>query len=450
MTGSFLTQNQKVSSIARAGLVGRSVGKGRADKIRPATYLRSAACPTCSAGGTYTRTTVRTHSYPTQQPTELLFGFFVMMFALVSLLSQVSLYPQGASSTPICGSETFGQGFDSTQLTLHGNGYTLEHMPKKTVFFVNDTFETSCGNLPLCVRETKSCDVEEMMFATMVKADSAKYLSEGMQLDVEISVTTGALLWESTSTMTQSYSENLKYLETHESIVVMQGGYGHTWSGSCSVRDQSVSYSDSFAKLLVQIANLPLELSSSVADETIDTFGTAVATGGYFGGTYITTFYSTHDLYAAFLSASASGDQGIHDSGYFWSVGGTASTMKETADGILWEKSYLHRYSSSLGVTPPADGSSYVKAIGNNCVPTRLELLPLHSLVQLKGIEGLDSSEVKFVVSQLQDAEIRYCYEIGICGSTPTPQPTKAPDLFGGLYWVKDCGGGDQSLHEKF
>jgi hypothetical protein len=35
MTGSFLTQNQKVSSIARAGLVGRSVGKGRADKIRP-------------------------------------------------------------------------------------------------------------------------------------------------------------------------------------------------------------------------------------------------------------------------------------------------------------------------------------------------------------------------------------------------------------------------------
>jgi hypothetical protein len=113
--------------------------------------------------------------------------------------------------------------------------------------------------------------------------------------------------------------------------------------------------------------------------------------------------------------------------------------MKETADEILWEKSYLERHSSSLGVAPPADGSSYVKAIGNDCVPTRLELLPLHAFVEIKGIDGLDSAQVKLVVSQLEDAEIRYCCKIGACGSSPTPQPTKPPDLFGGLYWVKDC-----------
>jgi hypothetical protein len=222
------------------------------------------------------------------------------------LFSAAVLLPLSlATSSPICGSESFGQGFDSTQLTLHGNGYTLEHMPKKTVFFVNGTFESSCGKLPLCVRETKSCDVEEMMFATMVKAETAKYLSEGMQLDVEISLTTGSMLWESTSTMTQSYSENLKYLETQQSIVVLQGGYGHIWSGSCSIRDESVSYSETFEILLGKIATLPLELSSSVADDVIEMFGTTVATGGFFGGSYVTTFYSTQDLYAAFLSASA-------------------------------------------------------------------------------------------------------------------------------------------------
>jgi hypothetical protein len=28
-------------------------------------------------------------------------------------------------------------------------------------------------------------------------------------------------------------SENLKYFETQQFIVILQGGYGHIWSGSC-------------------------------------------------------------------------------------------------------------------------------------------------------------------------------------------------------------------------
>lgn len=209
------------------------------------------------------------------------------------------------------------------------------------------------------------------------------------------------------------------------------------------MQQETTKLSDSLFELLTKIPQVSVEEAAALAFDVILEYGPAVAVGGSFGGAYTTTFYSTEEDYAAFMSASTSGTQGIHDSGYFWGAGGTVAGAVETADGLLWEKYHSTRYSSALGVMPPADGSSYVSAIGNNCVATRIQLAPMHSFVAERGVEGLNSSDLYLVVDLLQTAEWMYCVKLGICKITPEPTmaPTAAPAL-GGMYTTQDNGAG--------
>mmetsp|Transcript_73109 Transcript_73109/g.143411 ORF Transcript_73109/g.143411 Transcript_73109/m.143411 type:complete len:535 (-) Transcript_73109:114-1718(-) len=347
------------------------------------------------------------------------------------------------SGLPKCGSETFGQGFDPFKSTLHGHVYPQDNTLKKTVFFTIGTFNSSCGELPMCVNEQKSCQVEEHLYATMVDATDASFLSAGISADIEVTTTTGALFWESTSTVSQSYQADIATFEEQDGIVVLQGGYGKTWSGMCNINPELVYYGSSFDGYIRQIANCTSDIcTTALADSVMDEFGPTVVVGSDFGGAYTTTYLSTNALYAAYMDVAESGTQGIHDNGYFYGVGGDASSAVKTTDCIYWEKSYSTRHSSSIGMTPEL-GISYVDTIGDNCVPIRYTVWPLSQLVETLGITDVSYAQTMLVTNSLSDAEYRYCVKTGgLCGEAePTSAPTSAP-AFAGIYEVKDDGSG--------
>lgn len=368
-------------------------------------------------------------------------SFILVVICLITISGR-------ACGLPKCGSETFGQGFDPFKSTVHGHIYPEDNSLKKTVFFTIGTFAASCGELPMCVSEQKSCQVEEHLYATMVDATDAMYLSAGMSADIEVTTTTGALFWESTSTTSQSYQADVKTFAEKDGIVVLQGGYGKTWSGTCDITPESVYYASSFDDYIHQIANCTSNACAvTLTDSVMEAFGPTVIVAADFGGAYTTTFISTKEQYAAFLSATQSGTQGIHDSGYFWAVGGEASAAVMTTDGAYWEKSYSTRHSSSIGMTPEI-GMSYVETIGENCVPFRYRVIPLSQFVEILGINDVTYAQERLVMDSLSQAEYRYCVETGgKCGAvSPTFAPTSAP-AFGGMFMVRDDGTGYKNAY---